>query len=240
MDKEYRPRLTADEMELIKQYRNNPVGNVLVIGDIHEPFCLDGYFEFCRDAYYKYNCDHVVFIGDIIDNHYSSYHESNPDGYSAGQELDLAVDKLKKWYNQFPSAYVTIGNHDRMMMRKAFSSGLSKRWIRDYGDVLEVPTWKFVDEIDLFGVTYVHGEGGTAKTRMKQELSSVVQGHLHTEAYIEWAVGSRDRAFAMQVGCGIDRSSYAMAYARTGKKPIIGCGVVLNKGKNPINLIMDL
>lgn len=238
--KEYRPRLTEDEMELIKSYRNSPQGNVLVIGDLHEPFCLDGYFEFCKDVYYKYNCDTVVFIGDIIDNHYSSYHDSDPDGYSAGQELDLAIDRLKKWHDQFPNAYVTIGNHDRMMMRKAFSSGLSKRWIKDYNQVLETPTWKFVDEINLFGVTYVHGEGGTAKTRMKQELSSVVQGHLHTEAYVEWAVGSRERAFAMQVGCGIDRKSYAMAYAKSGKKPIIGCGVVLNKGRVPISLTMDL
>lgn len=227
-------------MELIKSYRNNPQGNVLVIGDLHEPFCLDGYFEFCKDAYYKYNCDTVVFIGDIIDNHYSSFHDSDPDGNSAGQELDMAIAKLKKWHDQFPDAYVTIGNHDRMMMRKAFSSGLSKRWIKDYNEVLEVPSWKFVDEINLYGVTYVHGEGGTAKTRMKQELSSVVQGHLHTEAYIEWAVGSKHRAFAMQVGCGVDRHSYAMAYAKAGKKPIIGCGAVLSEGRVPISLTMDL
>lgn len=238
--KEYRPRLTKDEMMLIQQYRKSPQGNVLVIGDIHEPFCLEGYFEFCQEAYYKYSCDQVVFIGDVIDNHYSSFHDSDPDGMSAGQELDFAIDKLKRWHDAFPNAYVTIGNHDRMMMRKALSSGLSKRWIRDYNQVLETPTWQFVDEVSLHGVTYVHGEGGTARTRVKQEMNSIVQGHLHTEAYIEWTVGTRDRVFAMQTGCGIDRHSYAMAYAKSGKKPIIGCGVVLNKGKNPISLIMDL
>lgn len=238
--KEYRPRLNEEEMELINQYRNSPQGNVLVVGDLHEPFCLDGYFEFCREAYFKYACDQVVFIGDIIDNHYSSYHESDPDGMGAGQELDLAIGRLKKWYDAFPDAYVTIGNHDRMMMRKAVSSGLSRRWIKDYNQVLEVPTWKFVDEIILHGVTYVHGEGGTAKARVKQEMTSIVQGHLHSEAYIEWTVGTRHRAFAMQVGCGIDRHAYAMSYAKAGKKPVIGCGVILNKGKNPVSLIMDL
>ena len=239
-EKEYRPRLSEDEMELIRSYRNNSEGNVLVIGDLHEPFCLDGYFEFVKEQYERYNCDTVVFIGDIVDNHYSSYHEQDPDGFSAGQELERAIERLKKWHDAFPNAYVTIGNHDRMMMRKAYSSGMSKRWIKDYKDVLEVPTWKFVDEINIHGVTYVHGEGGTARTRVKQELESIVQGHLHTQAYVEWTVGARHRCFAMQVGCGIDRHAYAMAYAKAGKKPIIGCGVVLNKGKQPISLTMEL
>jgi hypothetical protein len=48
------------------------------------------------------------------------------------------------------------------------------------------------------------------------------------------------RVFGMQVGCGIDHESYAMAYAKYGKKPAIGCGVVLNNGKLPVNLLMEL
>lgn len=237
---EYRPRLNKAEMDLIRQRRDASEGNVLVIGDLHEPFCLDEYFDFCLEQRDRFNCGNVVFIGDIIDNHYSSYHDGDPDGMGAGEELELAIERLKKWHLAFPNADVTVGNHDRMMMRKAFSSGLSKRWIRAYKEVLETPTWNFVDEVEHYGVVYVHGEGGTAKTRCKQEMVSIVQGHLHTQAYIEWNVGARHRAFAMQVGCGIDRKSYAMAYAKTGKKPIIGCGVVLDRGNTPINLIMEL
>ncbi len=45
---------------------------ILVIGDLHEPFCLDSYLQHCKDVYAKYNCNRVVFIGDVIDNHYSS------------------------------------------------------------------------------------------------------------------------------------------------------------------------
>ena len=44
----------------------------------------------------------------------------------------------------------------------------------------------------------------------------------------------------MQVGCGIDHDSYAMAYAKYGKKPAIGVGVILNNGQIPINLLMPL
>jgi UDP-N-acetylmuramyl pentapeptide synthase len=47
---------------------------VLVIGDLHEPFCLDGYLNHCTNTYKKYKCDTVVFIGDIIDSHFSSFH----------------------------------------------------------------------------------------------------------------------------------------------------------------------
>jgi UDP-2,3-diacylglucosamine pyrophosphatase LpxH len=240
VDKEYRPRLTEEEYNVIQNIRKTKNTNVLVIGDIHEPFSLDGYLEFCKETQLKYNCGTVVFIGDIIDNHYSSYHEQDPDGKSAADELEMAINKLSKWYKAFPEAYVTIGNHDRLIMRKAFSSGLSKRWIKDYKDVLGVPGWNFVDEIELYGVTYVHGEGGTARSRVREEMQSVVQGHLHTQAYVEWNVGARYRAFSMQVGCGIDRRAYAMAYAKAGKKPVIGCGVVLEAGTLPINILMDL
>ena len=59
------------------------VNNILVVGDLHEPFTRKGYLEFCKSIYYKYNCNEVVFIGDIIDNHYSSFHDTDPDGRSA-------------------------------------------------------------------------------------------------------------------------------------------------------------
>ena len=43
----------------------------------------------------------------------------------------------------------------------------------------------------------------------------------------------------MQVGCGIEFNSYAMAYAKAGKKPAVGVGVILG-GHTPINCMMDL
>ena len=110
---------------LVNYYRNlknsvNPdTENVLVIGDLHEPFCLDGYLEHCIWAYNKYSCNRVIFIGDIIDSHYSSYHESDADGLGGLDELEFAIKKLKKWYKAFPNAEVTLGNHDRIIIRKA-------------------------------------------------------------------------------------------------------------------------
>ena len=225
--------------KIIKSNKSKSGKNVLVIGDLHEPFCLDNYLEHCVETYNKYKCDEVVFIGDIIDNHASSYHETDPDGHSAGQELKMAIQRIKQWYQAFPKATVIIGNHDRLIMRKAYSSGLSKMWIKDYAEVLGTPGWNFTESIEIDDVLYIHGEGGTARDRVRRDLQSIVQGHLHSQAYIDWCVGAKFKLFGMQVGCGIDHKSYAMAYGKEGPKPAIACGVVL-QGEVPINIMMQL
>ena len=213
--------------------------NVLVIGDLHLPFTLEGYLEHCIKVYKKYNCNEVVFIGDIIDNHASSFHIPDADGYSAGYELKLAIQQVKEWYKVFPKATIIIGNHDRIIMRKAQASGLSKMWIKDYSDVLGVPNWKFVESIEIDDVLYLHGEGGVARTRARRDLCSIVQGHLHTQASVDWIVGKNFKIFACQTGCGIDAKAYAMAYAKEFAKPAIGCAVIL-EGKTVFNAMMEL
>lgn len=64
-------------------------------------------------------------------------------------------------------------------------------------------------------------------------MQSQVQGHLHAQFYIEYNVSPTARMFAMQVGCGVDRKAYAMAYGKKFKKPIIGCGTVTGKVPTP-------
>lgn len=214
--------------------------NILVIGDLHEPFCLDGYLEFCQQVYREHNCNQVIFIGDIIDNHYSSYHETDANGYGGLQELELAIEKIKKWYKAFPVADVTIGNHDRIIMRKAQTSAIPSKWIKEYKEVLETPNWNFVESVVYDNVMYHHGEAGPAYKKCMDDMRSTVQGHLHTECYTIYKVGALFKVFGMQVGCGIDHKAYAMAYAKNHKKPAIGCGVIKNNGKLAFNVLMDL
>jgi predicted phosphodiesterase len=218
---------------LPKPFLTGDPDNVLVIGDLHEPFCLDKYLEFCREIQEKHNCGTVVFIGDVIDNHYSSYHEAEDNTFGPNEEFARAKSKLKRWYTVFPKAYVTVGNHDRLIHRKAKTAKISSKWIVDLATALETPNWLYVDEIVLNNVCYNHGEGGTARSRMKTELLSQVQGHLHSQFYIDYAVGNAFKVFGMQVGCGINRNSFAFAYGKHGPKPVIGCATVINKGTNP-------
>ena len=237
-NKDFRPRLKGQKRANFEHF-NKDQSRVLVIGDLHAPFDLDSYFDFCVETYNNYNCNKVVFIGDVIDNHYSSYHETSSDGMGGAEELDLAIDRLRRWYNRFPDADVTIGNHDRIIMRKAQTSAVPSKWIKSYKEVLETPNWRFLEEVEIDGVLYIHGEGGTAKTKCRADLQSVVQGHLHTQAYTEYFVGRKSRIFGCQVGCGINHESYAMAYAKAGKKPAVGCAVIID-GKTAINNLMVL
>ena len=234
-----RPRLSKGLNWLVGSLKDES-NRVLVIGDLHEPFCLDGYLDFCIEQKEKFNCNRIVFIGDVIDNHFSSYHETDANGLGGADELDFAIKKIARWRDAFPVATVIIGNHDRIIMRKAQTSAVPTKWIREYKDVLEVPQWDFVDRLVIDDVQYIHGEAGTARTKCKSDMMSTVQGHLHTQAYTEWVVGQKFKVFGTQVGCGINHNSYAMAYAKRGKKPAIGCVVVLNEGRTHINLLMDL
>jgi predicted phosphodiesterase len=113
--------------------------NVLVIGDTHEPFCHPQYKSFCYEVANKFQCSEVVHIGDEVDNHAISYHESKPDGHSAGREADLAQAAMYKWYKTFPNVKVCIGNHSALHKRKAQTSGLPDRFIKSYEQAWDAP-----------------------------------------------------------------------------------------------------
>jgi len=234
---DFRPRIKNKKMY---KHWTSKESRVLVIGDLHEPFCLDGYLEFCKETYLNYNCNQVVFIGDIIDNHYSSYHESSADGLGGKYELEQAVNKLSKWYKSFPDADVTLGNHDRIIIRKAQTSSIPSKWIKEFGEVLETPNWRFVTDVYIDGVRYVHGDkSGKPKMAAKRDMVSTVSGHYHTDMYVEWMFGKTRAIFGMAAGCGIDSKSYAMGYMQGGKKEAVGCGVVIG-GNIAFNVKMEL
>ena len=127
-----RPRLKKEMGKYVESLKNKD-NRVLVIGDLHEPFCLDGYLDHCISVRDKYNCNKIVFIGDIIDNHYSSFHDTDPDGHGGAKELALAKTEINRWYKAFPKAKVCLGNHDLIPDRKRFNAGI-------------------IDELVLFGV----------------------------------------------------------------------------------------
>jgi len=237
MESDFRPRLKGNTKAAYDNFTKKE-RRILVIGDIHAPFTLDGYLEFCQDVYARYNLNQVIFIGDILDNHYSSYHETDPSGLSGKDELECAIEHVALWKEAFPVADVIIGNHDRLIMRKAFSSDVPKEWIKSYNEVLGT-NWNWTERIVYDNVQFVHGEGGTARTKARNDMMSTVSGHIHTQAYTEWLVGRNFKVFAMQVGCGVDASSYAAAYAKNFKRQAIGCGVVLG-GHTAINCLMEL
>lgn len=219
--------------------------NVLIIGDTHEPFCKEGYLEHCLKVQKEYNCGTVVHIGDLVDNHAVSYHESDPDGRSPGDEFKAALDNCEKWYKAFSEVLICIGNHDRLPFRKAYTAGLPKNWLKSYQEMFNSPKgwkWDFVHKVN--GVIYQHGTGMSGEmasiNAARENRQSTVIGHLHTVSNIRFLASHKDLIFGMNVGCGIDHTKYAFAYGKENtRKPVVSCGVVIN-GKLPINIPMNL
>jgi predicted phosphodiesterase len=229
----------------VEPYLDGDLDNVLVIGDPHEPFTKEGYLEFCRKIQEEYDCGTVIHIGDAVDNHAVSYHEKDPEGMSAGDEFNLAIERMKRWYHTFPNVKVCIGNHDALPFRKAFSAGLPKTWLKTYQELLQSPPtweWDFVHQVN--GVIYQHGTGLSGEmaaiNAARENRQSTVIGHLHTVMNTRFLASYKDLIFGVTVGCGIDHEKYAFAYGKQNtRKPVVACAVILD-GKLPINIPMPI
>ena len=205
---------------------------VLVIGDTHHPFEHSNYLNHCKAVAKFYKTTHTIHIGDGIDNHYASFHDTSTESYGAGEELQRAIDHLAPWHKAFPNTDYILGNHCRIIERKLNAGGINKKWMRNFVDVLGLDTWRIHDEVIYDNVLYQHGEGLTARKEIGHNGMSVVQGHRHTEGYVWYQRMKNKQYFGMQVGTGIDEKAYAFAYAKHHPKPILSCGVVLNHGKS--------
>lgn len=221
--------------------------NILVVADLHAPYTKKGYFEFCMQQFKKYKCNKVVFIGDIADFASISYHEKSPEMMGPADELKEIRKDLSKWKKAFKNVpvFVTFGNHDSLIARKIQTAGLPIEICKSLGDILDVPEWNFDISFEFNDVIYTHGQGGGgiggALAKVLNRRKSIVQGHFHTEAFVRWHVSDYDRLFACQVGSGVDDKSLAMAYAKFNtKKSIVSCAVVLDNGKLPIVIPMEL
>lgn len=213
--------------------------NVLVIGDLHAPFIHNNYLEFCLKTQRDYDCGTVIFIGDIADFSAISFHDSDPNGYSAGNEYDKAIQALAHWQKAFPEAIVLLGNHDLIPARKLYHHGLPQQLMPKWQQIFNAPDgWKFARRFELHGVVYLHGTTAAEK-RAQLMRKSVVQGHLHSELYVKYFNSDYNQIFAVQTGCGIDVSTYAFKYGKDfPKRPILGCAVILESGTLPLTIPM--
>ena len=230
-------------VDALRYQEEPPNGNVLVIGDQHEPFTLPGYLQFCLDTQRKYGCSTVVHIGDLIDAHSLSQYDHDPDGFNAGQESTRAVTRLKEWYQAFPIVKGCMGNHDHRADIKAFKAGIPKRKLKTFKQEMEMPEgWDFQETHVLDGVMYRHQGGQGVNPAYNYAIAngvSTVMGHTHTARGVR-DMDQYDRyLFGLDTGCGIDKDAYSMAYAKNNKNPIkLGCGVVVEGGQMGISVRM--
>lgn len=207
------------------------MSKVLVIGDVHAPAVHPGYRQFCLDMKYEWDCDTVVFIGDVIDFHAVSFHAANPNCPGPTDEFELAYLEIKKWRKAFRKAFICIGNHDERVVRLAESVNIPSKFIREYREVWDTPGWDWQHEHIIDDVYYFHGtgQGGVhpAWNVAGKMLMPVVMGHCHSRSGVKWRANPIRRVFSVDVGCGIDVDAYQFAYGKHIKeRPILSVAII--------------
>ncbi len=204
-----------------------------IVGDIHAPFNHPLYLDFCCDVFAAWGVNTIHFIGDVVDAHALSFWEHDPNGLSAECESEAAAVEVSRWYKTFINSNVSIGNHDERQFRTARKAGMPDRFIRPYEDVWRTPKWDWQFQHFYDDVLYEHGTGSSGKdaamNRAIQKRSSIVIGHVHSYAGVKYHANESSRVFGLNVGCGIDVTSYAAAYGKNFPiRPVLGCGVVID------------
>ena len=221
---------------------SNTVG---VIGDTHFPFCHPRYLDFCRDTFAEYNVGQIVHIGDIVDNHAISRHNTEPIADGVITEYEKAKDMVEEWAGVFPNMTITIGNHDSILERQASELGVPSAFLKSQKELYEMPKgWNMVEDIIIDDVLYKHGVGSGgmhgAYNSARRQCMSVVQGHTHSFAGTQSIATPQKLWFGMSVGCGIDVDAYAFLYGKyMENRPILGCGIV-KSSQESVFVPMDL
>ena len=206
---------------------------ILVISDMHVPFHHKDSMEFLREIKREYKPDFVCNIGDLLDFHAISMHSHDPDLFSAGHELREARKHVKELESIFPKVTEVDSNHSSLVYRRALKFGMSKEFLKDYGDFLGTKKWKWVDDLTLTMSNgqrcfFTHGRSADVLKVSQTMGLSAVQGHYHTKFLISWLANPDNLFFAMNVGCMINQKSMAFNYARNFKtRFILGCAVIV-------------
>jgi predicted phosphodiesterase len=206
-----------------------------IIGDLHLPYTHPEYLGFVKAVFRKAKVNKVVQIGDLVDNHALSFHESEPTLKGANGELLDARKALKPWFKAFPKMTITLGNHDLIPARQLKRIGMdSEVWMRPLHEVYDMPKgWEIVDTVTIDGVLYHHGYTSAGVNGFRNDANKrmcrTVSGHAHGNAGISASASDHRLVWGMAVGCGVDVHSMAMVYGRHFlQKPIVACGTVIN------------
>ncbi len=208
---------------------------ILFLSDMHIPYHHPNLLNFLQMLKDRYNPTRVICLGDETDKHALSFHDSDPDLMSAGDELRAALPVIAALHDMFPVMDIIDSNHGSMIWRKSKHHGIPRQYIRSYNEVLGVGAgWKWHNDlvIDLPDGQKVYVHHGKTKDALKVSQSmgmSFVCGHFHEDFGIKYWANPNGLYFAMNSGCLIDDESYAFAYNNVNlHRPIIGTSLIID------------
>jgi len=218
---------------------------ILIISDLHIPYHRKDSFAFLKEIKKQFKPDTIINIGDEIDCHALSFHDSNPDLPSAGHELSLAKEYIKELENIFPQMTLLDSNHSSLIYRKGIKHGIPRGFLRDYNDFLNVKKWNWVNDLTLTlpnkqRCFFTHGISADVARVSQIQSMNTVQGHFHSKFKIEYLAKSDALMWGMQIGCMIERTNMAFHYAKNFKtKFIMGCGMIIDSTPKLMPMVLD-
>ena len=208
---------------------------ILVISDTHCPYHHPDLIPFLKAIKKKYKPDRVIHIGDEVDSHAISFHDSDPDLYSAGDEHQASLPTIHQMEKLFPKMDLMDSNHGSLVYRRQKASGLPRAAMKSYNEFLQVgPGWVWHDDLLITmsngqQVYFCHGKSANVLKVAQQYGCPTVQGHYHSSCSIQYWGNPNNLNWGMQVGCLIDAKSLAFEYCKTQKsRPIISCGIIID------------
>lgn len=219
--------------------------NTIFISDTHAPFNHRDTLRFLEAIKDAYDIKVAKHVGDVVDNHFSSFHPVEYGTLSAKDEHRKAKRFVQELNELFPVMTISLGNHCIMSARKAKVADIPLEHLKSYNAMYEIKGWTWSDK-DYFKVDkynkclLVHAMSRNTLINAKTHSHHSVQGHYHGTFGIEYFADTEVLRWSMTVGCLIDTNSPAFNYAKgyTNNKPIIGCGVVIED--RPILVPMQL
>ena len=218
---------------------------ILVISDMHIPYQHKDSFRFLSEIKKEFKPDFIVNIGDLLDFHAINMHTHDPDLYSAGHELKESKKDIHKLESLFPKMIEVESNHSSLVYRRALKYGMSRAFLKDYGEFLGTKKWKWVDDLTLTMSNgqkcfFTHGRSADVLKVSQSMGMSAVQGHYHTKFVISWWANPDNLFFAMNVGCMCAQKHMAFAYAKNFKtRFILGCGIILDGIPRLLPLVLN-
>lgn len=221
---------------------------ILVIPDQHIPYHHKDMIPFLKEVAKQFDPDLVVNLGDEVDSHALSFHDSDPNLDSAGTELEKSIPVLKELEELFPHMLVCHSNHGSLVYRRAKAHGIPVQMLKRYREILfpdcGAPGWSWSYgwrvNTPLGPVLFKHQPSGSVLIDAAHNQANLVVGHLHGDYGISYSASSAHLYYGMNTGCLIDKESLAFAYGKHSlRKPIIGCAVILNGMPMLIPMLLD-
>lgn len=219
---------------------------ILLISDLHIPYHHPDALEFLQSIKDTINPTRVICLGDETDGHALSFHDSDPDLPSAGDELRRALPVVAELHKMFPVMDLLDSNHGSLVYRKAKTHGVPRHYIKSYQDVLEVGSgWKWHFDLTITlpngqKVYFHHGKTSDVLRLSQQMGMCAVQGHYHNDFSVKYWGNPMGLFWGLQIGCLIDDDALAFSYNNVNvKRPVIGTAAIIDGLPHLIPMVLD-